>query len=356
MQIDRTGRVVFGDASIAAWEEPVRRGALEWQDWERQFKRDVFKRMIQQLRRMGWSCEVPADMIERYGYRFACLHRYCRKGDLQGFLDLSGRVIKFQMWQDVHNVENSNGGRYDFNKESRMPYLLRLRMERTRRRLRRYLCNVFSGYEFRSRHDDGRHEKRGPGALTALEWVDRASRTSGHYVEELGHARIGPGNDQSGDRGTIAQGDKVYALDYRARVVTGTAYYNLNNMWWVVTGKYDVINVSCHSIYLHSPGDLRRKRNDDLRRRRLERELQSAVKAMNFHRAETLKRILFPGGGPLYMIYHKEHHLYFRPGFRGYTNDTAQAGRYTEGEMGRYMRETDLTKPVLATRDIEAAA
>ena len=114
--IDRNGAVSFGDASLNVWEEPERQGPLQWQAWERQFKKDVFLRIAQQLRRIGWHTEVPADMVERYGRRFAEGYRYCRKGDLQGRLEVTGRCIKFEVWQDVANVENPNGGRYDFDK------------------------------------------------------------------------------------------------------------------------------------------------------------------------------------------------------------------------------------------------
>lgn len=360
--IDRNGTVSFGDASLNVWEDPERRDALQWREWERQFKKDVFLRMAQQLRRLGWKTEVPADMIEQYSRSFAEGYRYCRKGDLQGRLEVTGRCIRFEMWQDVANVENPNGGRYDFDKEKRMPYLLWLEMERTRRRLRAYLCNVFAGYEFNDRLRDGRHAERGPGALTALEWVEQANRSSGHYVAELGHARINMAcNAKSADGGTITHGARVYAIGYDDRMVAGTAYYNLNNMWWVVTGKYDVINVHSGAIYLENPGDLRRKRNDGRRRRRLEQELARAIKAMDFRRAETLKNILFPPEEPLYLIWHKGHGAYHRPGACGYTSNPVEAGKFTWSELGRFRpkdgsMEDDLSRIVPLGGDQAKAA
>lgn len=201
-QINRTGTVSFHDASINIWEEPESRVLGEW---ERQFKKDVFLRMAQQLRRLGWKTEAPKDMVEQYGQSFAENHRYCRKGDLQGFLDLSGRCIEFEMWQDVANGENSNGGRYDFDKEKRMPYLLHLEMQRTRNRLRDYLCNVFSGYEFKDNSPNA--NRRGPGGLTAMEWIDRDIRSTGHFVEELGHARISMGINE-----TSAEGETIKSI------------------------------------------------------------------------------------------------------------------------------------------------
>ncbi|MCO7218143.1 hypothetical protein [Halomonas sp. OfavH-34-E] len=334
--IDRNGTVSFGDASLNVWEEPERQGPLQWQAWERQFKKDVFLRIAQQLRRIGWQTEVPADMVERYGRRFAEGYRYCRKGDLQGRLEVTGRCIKFEMWQDVASVENPNGGRYDFDKEKRMPYLLWLEMERTRRRLRAYLCNVFAGYEFNHKPRDGRTAKRGPGAMTAMEWVEECWRTSWHFKGDTSAYAISDVNRKSADGKLIEHGQRVYFADRKGRMCVGTAYYNINNMWWVVTGKYGVTNEASFALYVDSPGDLRRKRNDGLRRRRLEGELSRAVKAMDFRRAETLKNILFPPEEPLYLIWHKGHDAYHRPGACGYTTDANQAGKFTWEELGHF--------------------
>ncbi|WP_421921641.1 hypothetical protein [Marinobacter salarius] len=358
-QIKREGRVSFGDASINVWEEP---GGPVQAEWEREFKRQVFKRIVQQLNRLGWRCEVPKDYIEQYSLSFAQSRRYCRKGDLEGFLDITGRHIKFEMWQSVANLTREDGnGKYEFDKEKRMPYLLWLEMERTRRRIRDYLCNVFAGYEPNDRLRDGRHAERGPYGLTALEWVEQSNRSSGHYDSELGRARINMAiNARAADGGTINHGARVFAIGYDGRVVVGTAYYNLNNMWWVVTGKYGLLNVHSGAIYLKNPGGLRRKRNDRRRRSCLESELSKAVKAMDFRRAQVMKEILFPEAEPLFMVYHKEHGCYHRSNFCGYTRDSVDAGRFTWEELGRFRprnggMEDDLSRIVPVDQEVKAA-
>jgi len=360
-QMQREGKVRFGDASLSVWEDPERRDWDQWQEYGREFKRQVFKRIVQQLHRLGWRSEVPADMTKTYGRSFAEKHRYCRKGELQGFLDLSGRCIKFEMWQDVANGENPNGGRYDFGKEKRMPYLLWLEMERTRRTIRNYLCNIFSGYLADDSYRDGRNAKLGPGALTALEWVEQANRSSGHYDAELGRARINMKcNAISADGGEVQHGVSVYTTDYQGRMVVGTAFYNLNNMWWVVTGRYDVLNKPSFEIYLRSPGFLKTKRNGRVRRSRLEGEMAKAVKAMDFIRAERLKHVLFPSSEPLFLVFHKGHGCYHRSNFSGYTKDPIEAGRFTWSELGQFMpkgavMEDDLSKVIPANQEVQAA-
>lgn len=333
-QINREGTVNFGDASLNIWEDPS--GSV-WGEWGRQFKAQVFKRIIQQLNRLGWTVG-PWDQAEQFA-PIADSHRTCHKGDLKGQLELSGRCIKFEMWQDVANIEREDGqGRYEFDKEKRMPYLLWLEMERTRRRLRTYLCNVFSGYEFRDKPRNGRNAERGPGALTAMEWVDQETRNCCHYDHEIGR-RSGEdrcGNDRSADGATIRHGSRVYTTDYSGRMVVGIAHYNINNMWWVITGRYGLLNKACFDLHAQPPGDLRRKRNERQRRNRLEGELSKAIKAMNFLRAEVIKNILFPPEEALYLIWHKGHGLYHRPNACGYTSNPIEAGRFTWIELGGF--------------------
>lgn len=343
--MNRKGVISFGDASLHVREDPQ---ASVMGEWERQFKKDVFLRMAQQLRRLGWRTEVPADMIEQYSRGFAENHRYCEKGELKGLLGLAGRCIEFEVWQGVNTPNRpDHGGRYEPSKEAVMPYLLRLEMERTRRRLSKYLCNVFDGYEFRSHRNDGRMEKRGPGALTAMEWVKGVWRSSWHFQGDTSTYKISDYNRGSADGLQVEHGQRVYFADRKGRMCTGIAYYNINNMWWVVTGKYGVTNEASHHLYVEQPPDLRRKRNERLRRCRLESELAKAIKAMNFQRAEVLKGILFPNADQLYLIWHKKHSAWFAPNFNGYRDNVLDAGKYTFEELGGYTEETEVTKPVL---------
>lgn len=359
-QIQREGEVRFGDASLIVWENPERRGWDQWQEYERNFKRQVFKRIVQQLNRLGWSVEVPQEMIEQYSRSFAEDHRYCRKGDLQGMLDLTGRSIKFNMWQDVANVDNSNGGRYDFDKEDRMPYLLRLKMEHTRLRLRDYLCNVFAGYEYRTDRRDGRNNKLGPGHMSALEWLDGCYETSCHFKGDTTNYEISDYNRKSADGSMLSHRQRVWFADRKGRICTGIAYYNINNMWWVVTGKFDVQNVGASRLYAECPSSPRHKLNSGLRRSRLEAELSKAVKAMDFQRAQVVKDILFPVDEPLFLVYHKGHGCYHRSNFCGYTKDPVEAGRFTWGELGRFRPksgglEDELSKIVPVDQEAKAA-
>lgn len=357
--VERTGVITFGDASLNICEDGISaaRAAGGWpaeKAWERKFKRDVFARIVQTLNRLGWVCAMPAidpNSVKYYGGDIARWSaeskRNCIKGDLQGHLDISGRCIKFEMWQDVTPSENRNGGRYDFHKEDRMPYVLRLEMERTRRRIRNYLCNVLADYTFKESAP-----KLGINGVTAMEYAARDRRESGHYVAEFDRARIhNSGEDKSADGFQLENGTPVYAIQRDGRVVSGIAFYSLNGNWQVVSGRYGLDYLYHNQLYVKSPGNVRFKRNASQRRTRLEAELNSAVKAMKFERAAQLRDILFPGDQALFNVWHEEHQLYHRSSFRGYTSDQSQAGKFTVDEVRGWGRAPNRVIHIVATKE-----
>lgn len=342
-RIDRTGKIHFGDASLSIWEEGIPRDWDAARAWERAFKRQVFARIVQTLNRLGWITTVGTHIFTGESAR------YCRKGDLHADLLLQGRHIELKMFQNVNAPERpDHDGRYQFNQERHMPYVLRLEMERTRRRIRDYLLAVFTGYTF-----EPPAPKMGPDGVTALEAAARARRESGHYVSALDHASISAYYNRSRDGvelGHEHHGARVFAKDWHGRIITGLAFYSLNSQWQIVTGRYDMTSVGASDIWVTSPGDLRVKRNADRRRKRLEQELARAVKAMNFERAAVLRDILFPPGtGPLYHVRVRKDGLLWGPNSSGYTHDSVHAGKYTKAEAESITRHNEGLEAVEVT-------
>lgn len=301
MAISRAGRITFGDAQIQILDHSHPGSgvsAAEQDAWTAQFKKEVFARIVQTLNRLGWTCELPPfnqSDKDRYPSIYEASRRrtrLCRKGDLQGELDLQGSCITFQMWQDVV-AKNRHGGRYDFGKEARMPYLLGLEMERTRRRIRDYLCNVIEGYVF----TPDKRLQAGPGMHTALEAILEERKHSGHFRPELGRASYTNEAQASGDGLVIEDGAQVYAVTYKGRLIRGTALYCLNGNWTIVSGRYGITrNVWHKQVFVERPGDVRLKRNSHLREQALESELRKAVARMDFRRAEVLRDLRWPDG------------------------------------------------------------
>ena len=286
------------------------------------FLKKVMVGICAMLRKSGWNIVVPYEEKgddSRYGKRFnrRWAERF-RCGDHSGLefeSYISGRSLEFSFWEDVidHSKENQSGGRYIFNKESKMPYLLRIRTHSTRMKILKYLHKHFDVTE-------GKNSMTFPEkAITAFDRVQERIKSSGHYVKELGHASISKSYSKSADGITIEHGMPVYALDYYGRFIKGTAYYDLNMNWNIVTGKYDYTCISNSSIYVNKPDNLRVKQNSRIRRKKLENAMSNAIKRMDFDKAKSVKAQLF-GDEPLYHVLKGE--LYYGPDGCGYTSST----------------------------------
>lgn len=345
-RITRRGQIHFGNASLHITEDGIAAARLAGAttQWEQTFKREVFARIVNTLNKLGWTCIVPPDYIKQYSESFARNWRYCTKGDLKADLSISGRCIELKMFQNVNAPDRADHeGRYQHDQEKHMPYLMRLEMERTRRRIRTYLCNVFTDYVVLPPAP-----KMGVHGATAMDMAQHRRRTSGHYRKELDRAEIcNPAYAVSADGGRLENGMKVYAIDYHDRVIYGTAFYDLNGSWMVVTGRHHVAyNIWHKQIYVACPGDPRIKRNAAKRRKRLEGEMARAVASMKFERAALLRDILFPGNPPLYNVWHTGHQLYHRSNFQGYTSNQAEAGKFTADEVRAWVKAPNQVRHV----------
>lgn len=274
-QINRTGVVHIGDARFSVWEEGIldartAGGYAGAQRWERQFKREVFLRIVQQLNRLGWTCHVPADIAKQYSLSFARSYRVCRKGDLHAELHVSGRCIEFQMWQGVNTPSRpDHGGRYESNKEAIAPYLLRLEMQRTRRRIVRYLCNVFAGYS------------------CAPPKARRPELAANSDQELSSWSRA------DADGNTLSHGAIRWWRDRKGRLVRGRVYGGINGMWALVCGSDGYRTTEpARRYFTYKPGMPRKAADPSVRTKRLKTELAKAIEAENFERAALLRDIL----------------------------------------------------------------
>lgn len=304
-----------------------------WQDdpHDPTFKTEIFDGVIRLLRSRGWTVERDAHTHRHYR-SLSKYHRMARKGNLRASLRLSGRSIEFACWTETWQKVNQNGHRHDFDKRGRFDYIDRLRLELEERSIIELLTS-----DAEVRVSRGRPSPN-TGAITALAYIKAQYAESWHSDKELGRPKCDQAhNATSRDGLQIEHGATVWTTDYKGRIVRGVAFYNINNMWWVVTDPHGLLNKGCHEIYVEQPDDLRRKRNGRDRRNRLERELAQAVSSHNYGRAETLKRIIF-GDEPIYRIWSRKNDCFYAPQYCGYTTDENRAGRYTRAEAEREVR------------------
>ncbi len=303
----RTGTVSFGDACLSIWEEPG--VPLNWgSTWEPAFKCDVFARIVQTLNRLGWTCTMPpldprgvkayGGSVERRGRE---RQRFCVRGALKADLDLSGRSITFKMFQSLNcPTRPDHEGRYESDKEACMPYLMRLEMERTRRRIRDYLCNVFDGYSFQppkvsSPNPDplAYFNERWDGEYEKKRGTHRFERDANGWPSDLA---LGSWDRTDHDGVKLEHGAMRYARDSKGRLRRGRVYGGINGMWMLVygPGRQDYMHQTAATYFTYTPDMPRKIVSTHRRQQRLQGELDKAIKAMNFERAAVLRDILHP--------------------------------------------------------------
>lgn len=291
------------------------------------FRAEIYAPLLNALKRRGWAINADPEILKHYRL-LSPDRRLAARGNLRAEIGISGRAVEVKFWAETWPLDNPNGRRYDFDKLKRMEYLDRLRVRLEFRRTVEWLETLAPVTV----------KADAPESMPALERIERRYRESWHSDKNLGRPVCKYAyNGTSKDGQRIEHAATVWYADCKGRIGRGTAYYNINNMWWVTPNQFELVNLSSGEIYTAPPQNLRVKRNERQRRARLEGELAAAVRRMDFRRAETLRNILF-GSEQIYLIWHREHSAYYRPDYCGYTTDTISAGKYTREEAEREVR------------------
>jgi len=318
------GTMSIHDSSLSVWEEG--------RDFDG-MTNDVLSHLVRTLRDLGWAVRGDKNIRKNFPI-LKRNHRYCRLGHLEAKINLGGRHLELKFFQNIANVENRNGGEYDFDILERMPYLLRLQTINTMSKIAADLHATF-GYtlkDIKPRRSDYR-----PGGVTAMERLERYYAESWHTDKQLGYSSGANCryNNTGANGETIKHGTTVWFKDLKGRRwMRGTAYYNINNMWWIVTDRWSMTNIGSHAIYTTQPNDLRDCSNNQHHRSRLEKQLLDAIANLDFVRAGELRKKLF-GSQPLYRIWNNEKQAWYATANCGYSTDTSRAGLYTFEEAER---------------------
>lgn len=307
-----------------------------WQDNpnDSSFKVEIFDGLLRLLKRRGFKITADPTVSRRH----RCIspsYRIAARGDMRAAIHVSGRVVQLDWWSERSLSENSNGPRYGFDKRRRMPYLDGIRFELERKHILAWVAER-ADLSFKA----PRGAKRcgiGRGELTAAEYIQAQYADCWHTDKALGRPKAEDYNRKSADGGMIEHGARVWAVGRKGRIFTGVAHYSLNNRWMIATGAYGIEWASSFEVYTRRPENIRVKRNERARRKRLEGELAKAIMAMNFLRAEVLRKILF-GAELTYGIWATDKSAYYRSNCSGYTTDRIAAGRYTWDEAAREVR------------------
>lgn len=220
------------------------------------------------------SLDESVHKIIRQGY-----HKGVWKG-LEFYARHCKRIDSWDFFQSV-NFENPNGGRYDFNREEKMPHRIHLRYRAIKPALSRLL--IERGYS------DATETKPLGTEFVNQKRLDWAGWGEPYDIE---YQRKQINNFTSAEKQELCDGDQVYFLDYLTdRWHTGTAYHNINNMFWVVVNeKTKPRNIAGFHLHLEKPTpNLQgRKVPSDQADKRRKSILESAMKNQDF---KTLSRL-----------------------------------------------------------------
>ncbi len=287
----RDAKLYIRGTAVEVWEKNVN---------EPEFSAAVYGPIIRYLRARGFN--VRKDPDTKKHYPSLQNRRHCaKKGDLEAYLECSGRCVKVEFFQSIV-IENSHGGRYDFDKYEKMPYLVQKAFLLEAGLLCKWLEKEY-GYT------DGPGNTQGwQHVLTCLVGIDPVSdplrrfndmweanrfvrdETGWPVPKEYDH---GSNRDREGV--PLRNGMFRYFRDRSGYLKRGVIYTNMNCMWQVVygPGRQDTTWVSCWQLFTLQPEDnLRREIPKEKREARLKQELTNAVNAMWFERAAVLRDII----------------------------------------------------------------
>lgn len=303
--------IIIHDSHIGIWQDNAR---------DDTFRSEIYGALIRQMRNRGWAVGRN-DQVHRHHRCLSPDQRVGARGTLLCDIQLSGRVVKVEFWSTTAKQLNQNGRRHDFDKMKRMAKFDRMRVELEFRRIIAWLETI-AAVEVKRRDELN---------LPPMKRIEKRYAESCHSDKELGRPVCNYDcNRKSADGQLLEHGQTVWIPDNKGRILRGRAFYNINNMWWIIAGDV-LFNKGCFEIFATVPDGVREKRNERASRKRREMELQIAVQRMDYHRAQVLKSIIF-GAEQTYMIWARNHRAYYRSQYAGYSSDTAGAGRYTKAE------------------------
>jgi hypothetical protein len=294
VDLRRSGTVHIHDASLNVWEEHCTK------ETEVGMTR-VMVRVLQAFRDRGFATRRDPDCVKNFP-TIAEFHWVGIRNGLEFAVRLHGRHLSVEFFQNVANVENPNGGRYDSRRFSRMPRTMQLR------------CIVEMGSLMQDLIEIGyialRRDKcpfKDPSVPTLLQLRDLiTNKRSDDPLEEFNttwrHDRferdstgfpsereLRSWDNRDADSIVIRTGEPRY-LRVRGRLMRGICYPNMG-MWQFRYGG-EVTNAQAGLFINCARPDLGPRRLVPNQPARLKAELQAAIKREDYRRVAKLATVL----------------------------------------------------------------
>lgn len=292
---ERTGTINFFETHIGAWEEHVDTPAI----------RSRFRSLIARLRdHRGFRVrqdESVHKLIRHGNYNG-------RKGDLEFYADQSGRMFQITFFQNVSNVENRNGGRYDFQKFERMPRPMQLACAVEMSHVLRKLLELGYVLEGRRqgitsaellpvlRHAQGRTDEGDPLAAFNRGWNFESDWERGGRFERdasgwptVPAVCCGSYSKEDRDGVPLVSGETMYCRRH-GRLFRGVVRPSPNGQWIVLSHGHGV-HVQARELFRCADPSVEPRRLVPDQPKRVRAELEKALKASAYRRVETLARV-----------------------------------------------------------------
>lgn len=289
----REGEITIYETTVGIWEEHVHESMSR-----------VMRGVLAVLHQAGFVLGRDTDTLENYPSLADSQWHGVRRG-LEVGVSLSGRHLEIQFFQNI-NIENQNGGRYDFKKLDRMSQRMKLECLTTMTKVVRR--GLLHGYALADKHhlksvaeEYGaerltlavRDAATGAAQRTADPLTHFNRRWSWHRFErdEMGFPtpkeyRHWRSTDHDGVQ--LRPGDTRYFYQ-DGHLVRANVYPDANGQWMVLAGG--VIGF-CSPMEMFSDPTGRPRRFVRAQGTRLIAELVKETQAQNFKRVERLAHAL----------------------------------------------------------------
>lgn len=299
---ERNGTIHVHDTHIGIWEEQVD----EKDFWQ------VYAEVIRFLRSRGFKVGQDKRIKQHYPI-LSPSRRHAYKNRLEAKIEISGRVVKIDFFQNVV-FENRSGGAYDFDKYTKMPYLIKMQYLLEASRLIKHLVERY-GYTF-SERSLGCPNRFLPSTSTVerVRWLAQGRKPTSPLArfnmlwgkdrfERFGPRHVSWGWPIPSECGSSidAEGRELRPYDTRyfrdrfdGRIRRVRVFPNMNSMWTACDASGSKAWSYEHASHFFSrlPADFKKRVVPEGRLQiRLEQELKKAVSSMDFERAAVLREV-----------------------------------------------------------------
>jgi hypothetical protein len=255
----------------------------EWKDRNKYSHYIILHRLINFMKSRGFTINHDMEVAK-------CIqkdHWIGNKGELRFVLHRYPLGFAFEFYQEINTV-NRNGGRYDFDKFEKAPYLIRILFINEINKMTSFL-ETLGVIDCSKKQYNLAEDKVKFDFVNSWHHPQKGMNFS---LSDLNGTTCGESYNNTDAKGeTIFNGQVKYFRDWHGRLVRGTVYHNINNMWWVIINKFKYANIADFELFDPSDADfqVRRKVKDRKPKEYLEK-IESVSKLSNKELFRELKK------------------------------------------------------------------